>query len=421
MPIEVDVRAELETLLSTRAVQPDFQPIVDLITGETVAYEALARGPVGSPLQWPGPLFDAARTAGRIPDLDHLCRMRALETAADSALRGPFGLFVNVEPAAATVVDLPNALSAALREKGIRLVAELTERALVDDPARLLGFADRARAAGWAIALDDVGASTDSLALMPFLRPDVVKLDLGLVQRRPDGAVAETMTAVTAYAEQCHAVVLAEGIETEHHERVARSLGATLGQGWRYARPGPPAGLGATPVPRRPLTVWPSPAPPVSRSPFAAAATVRTPQRGAKSLLVEVSLLLERQAAELNRPAVVLSCFQEARWFTRATAQRYVDLATRTTLVVVLGQGLSAEPAPGVRGADLDDADPVVGEWALSVIGPHFAAALVAVDLGDDGPDRDRTFDYVLTYDRDVVLEVARSLMSRALPIAGAR
>nr|MDQ3342471.1 EAL domain-containing protein [Actinomycetota bacterium] len=41
----------------------------------------------------------------------------------------------------------------------------------------------RLREAGWGIALDDVGAEPASLALLPFVQPDVVKLDLRLVQR----------------------------------------------------------------------------------------------------------------------------------------------------------------------------------------------------------------------------------------------
>ncbi len=51
---------------------------------------------------------------------------------------------------------------------------------------------------------------------------------------------------------------------------------------------------------------------------------------------------------------------------------------------------------------------------------PHFAAALVARDLNDNGQDMKRTFDYVLTYDREVVLEIATSLMARTLPVTGA-
>ena len=83
-----------------------------------------------------------------------------------------------------------------------------------------------------------------SLAFLPLLAPDVVKLDLRLVQERPGPAIAEIMNAVNADAERTGAVVLAEGIETEEHLVMARALGATLGQGWLFGRPGPGAAPG---------------------------------------------------------------------------------------------------------------------------------------------------------------------------------
>src|SRR3712207_7120838 len=92
----------------------------------------------------------------------------------------------------------------------------------------------RVRELGWSIALDDVGADPMSLAFMPLLRPDVVKLDLRLVQDEPGPAIAEIMNAVNAYAERSGARVLAEGIENDHHLRMAKALGATLGQGWLF-------------------------------------------------------------------------------------------------------------------------------------------------------------------------------------------
>ncbi len=58
------------------------------------------------------------------------------------------------------------------------------------------------------------------------------------------------------------------------------------------------------------------------------------------------------------------------------------------------------------------------GEWAVAVLAPHFAAALLARDLGDDGPDADRRFEFALTYDRERVAAAARSLMSHITPQA---
>ena len=78
---------------------------------------------------------------------------------------------------------------------------------------------------------------------------------------------------------------------------------------------------------------------------------------------------------------------------------------------------MDEEPAPGVRGATLGADDPPLGEWSLVVLGPHFAAALVAQDLGDLGPDMDRRFTFARTYDRDLVIDAASALMGRVLPL----
>ena len=109
----------------------------------------------------------------------------------------------------------------------------------------------------------------------------------------------------------------------------------------------------------------------------------------------------------IGQTCVVAATFQEAKHFTVATTQRYRDLVERTGFVCALGEGLSPEPAPGVRGANLSPDDPVRGEWDVVVVGPHFAAALLARDLGDTGPDMQRTFDDALTYDRDTVIRAA--------------
>ena len=114
---------------------------------------------------------------------------------------------------------------------------------------------------------------------------------------------------------------------------------------------------------------------------------------------------------------VVLATFQQAAFFTPHTRRRYQRLARAAAFVGALGAGHAGRAAPRrPRGAPSPPNDPVVGEWDIAVVGPHYAGAMVARDLGDEGEDAERSFDYVLTYDRDLVLEVARSLMSRLLP-----
>jgi DICT domain-containing protein len=119
------------------------------------------------------------------------------------------------------------------------------------------------------------------------------------------------------------------------------------------------------------------------------------------------------EALGLGGEAVVLATFQDARFFTTDSRAKYERLAESAALVGALGRGLEAEPAPCVRGADLDADETLRGEWDVAVIAPHFAGAFVARDLGDDGPDADRRFDYFVTYERELVVAAARTLMAR--------
>jgi PAS domain S-box-containing protein len=396
-------------------VRSVFQPIVALDTGDVVAYEALARGPEGR-LERPDLLFAAARAAGRLAELDEVCRTAAFRGAVTQGLLAPNTLFVNVEPEVLDTAPLADLLAIADAAPGrLRVVMEITERALATRPAELLRTVERVRALGWGIALDDVGADSMSLAFMPLLRPDVVKLDLRLVQERPGPEVAQIMNAVNAYAEQSGALVLAEGIEDDSHLRIALGLGATLGQGWLFGHPA------AAPATDRASAELVLPAPVgladlAGTSPFACLPAAVPLRRAPKALLIELSKQLEREALRLGETAVVAAAFQEARHFTPSTTQRYRDLVERTGFVCALGEGLPVEPLPGLRGAALRPGDPVRGEWDVVVLGPHFGAALLARDLGDDGPDLERTFEYALTYERDTVVRAAHALLSRVAP-----
>ena len=397
-------------------VRSVFQPIVDLDTGRVVGYEALARGPEG-PLSSPAALFAAAREIGSLAELDEACRAAAFRGAAQQRLLSPLTVFVNVEPEVLETAPVEELLAIAAAAPGeLRIVMEITERALASRPAELLQTVQRVRDLGWAVALDDVGADAASLAFMPFVRPDVVKLDLALVQDRPGPAVAEIMNAVNAYAERTGALILAEGIETPHHLAAARGLGASLGQGWLFGRPqevpDPASGVLALHLPTR------EPAAPRAAitSPFSVLPTGTVLRRASKRLLVEVSKQLEREAMRLGETCVVASTFQHGRHFTPSTAQRYRDLVERTGFVCALGEQLPDEPVPGLRGAVLRADDPAIGEWDVVVVGPHFSAALLARDLGDTGSDMNRTFEYALTYDRDTVVEAARDLLLRVAP-----
>jgi EAL domain-containing protein (putative c-di-GMP-specific phosphodiesterase class I) len=401
-------------VLSGVSIRSVYQPIVDLWTREVVGFEALARGPAGSPLESPDELFEAAHAAGVVAELDWECRAAAVGGALAAGLPGALRLFVNAEPTA-MATPCPDHIVDTMRaaQRRLRPVLEVTERALTTDPAGLLAAVRDARRNGWDIALDDVGADPASLSLMPFLEPDVIKLDLRLVQQRTGVEAAAIMNAVMAHSERTGAIILAEGIETEAHRQKALALGATLGQGWLFGRPGalPPT----MPAPAQPLRGLTH----VERdgaTPFELIEGHKRTRVASKELLLPMSHHLERQALRSGEPLVVVSAFEHVDHFTDATRQRYSTLARHAAFVAALGVGMPAEPVAGVRGARLDDDDRLGGEWVVTCVGPHFAGALIARDLNDAGPDRQRRFAYVVTHDRDTVTTAARTMLDKVVP-----
>lgn len=400
----------LEDLLRDGGLHSVYQAFVDLDSGSVLAHEALLRGPAGTPWESPMVLLDAARARGRLVDLER-ASLRASVADAGRMSRGrPTTLFVNVEPSTLTANPDVILQEVAGRAANVQVVVEITERALAADLAGVLAGTERLRAAGCAIALDDVGVRPESLAFIPLLRPEVVKLDLGLLRSVSDVDTLTVAGAVRAYAEESGAEVVAEGVETPADLIRARVLGATLGQGWLWGR-GKPA---IAPTTFRPERFAAKPlGPSLQASPFQLFEAARRVRRAPKRLLLPLSQTIEVMALQARVPPVLLAGFEQAKFFTPATARRFTELAARLPFVGALGVGMPAVPAPGVRGAALAPQDPLATEWTVVVLGAHKAAAVVARDLGDDGPDSQREFEFVVSYDRALVTAAAHSLVGR--------
>jgi EAL domain-containing protein (putative c-di-GMP-specific phosphodiesterase class I) len=395
-------------VLDERAIFPLYQPIVELATGLLVAVEALARGPAGSVVETPDRLFAAAARAGCLPEVDMLCGARALEVARDAPDGVPPLVFVNAEPAAFARPLTPDLVKVISDDLPYRIVLEFTERALGAYPPGLLKIANMVHRFGNALALDDVGADPLSLAFLPLIEPEVVKLDMHIV-RRPDAAASiDTAAVVTAYAERTGAVVVAEGLESEGDVRNALALGAQWGQGWFWGRPGPLRALAGRPVhpdaklrpARQDLHV-------PTGTPFTYAAAHQPVRTGDRRLFDQFVERLMRMAGTAGVHAVVLGATADPAVST-GWLPRLASIADEAAFVGVAG------PAPAVpadtrvhfaaTSPDIHDRQ----ETTLAVIGPNFTSALCAEP--GDSPNSVR---FVLTHDADLAHMIGRMLLHR--------
>jgi EAL domain-containing protein (putative c-di-GMP-specific phosphodiesterase class I) len=410
-PTAATVGSLLAQIISERAVFPVFQPIVDLASRKIVGAEALARGPAGSPLEFPDALFRAATEAGVLTDLDQICVTRALRTAQAAGPAVPSLVFVNAEPAALHRPPSLELRTAVEDSDQFRIVLEFTERALSAAPAALLHVADRVHASGDAVALDDVGTDPLSLAFMPLVEPEVVKLDMHLLRSPHDPGTTAVAATVFGFAERTGATILAEGVETEDDAANALALGARWGQGWLFGRPGPLAAIAGRPVDRGVRLRPPQPGlRKPAGTPFGLASTRNPVRTGDPSMIGSVIAYVLTQAAGSGPHAMVLVCApndpgQLPAWLPRLTALR-----AHAGYVGLLSPALPPGPHP-IHTARLDGADPIGSEATLAVLGPHMAIALCMRRAEPAGSEPGT--DFVLTQDHDMVRVITRMIMQR--------
>lgn len=407
--------ADVAQIIRDGTIHTVFQPLVWLQDRRVAGLEALTRGPADHPLGMPDALFAAARTAGLLGALDGLCVRSALHAARAHGVDAYAPLLVNVE--ASTLTPDGVRTIAAMRD-GIapraKVVLEITEREIATDPAAVLAAAREARRVGLGVALDDVGADPASLALLPVLRPDVVKLDRQLIRGADRLRIAAVAAAVAAYAEATGAVVVAEGVEDDDDRAWAVTMGAHVGQGWLFGRPRALVELDTEVTPVGLLRE-----PPIEPgdTPFSLVAHQGDVRVARKAELLVMSRHLERMAAAWHADAaLVLASFQDELHVTERSARAYEAIAERSPLVVLFGAGVPTAPvprAPAVRGEPLALDDPLRDEWNVVVLGPHYAGALLSRDLGDRGADHDRRFAFVMTHRRELVVHAARTLLAR--------
>ena len=427
MTVSAPLRDGFNRAIAGIGLTAAFQPIVTLPDGHVVGYEALARWPHlnGTPRE---DVFDFAVQTGQAAQLERRCIDAAILGARDAGLPRGSHLFINCEATAPFLSRSESPILADGAER-FRLVFEVTERSLLSHPPTLLRKVVALREEGFAIALDDVGSDTNALALLDVLAPDVIKLDLSLVQSLSHYHQARTWAAVLAHHERAGAHVLAEGIETVEHLNRALALGATMGQGFRFGRPAALTSESTihTPWPpvrtQRPCVDFGSPFDTLARSGEDRVRPAPAIRRYRKDTVVALSRYFEQQALDANDPPMVLTALQRAEFFTGDTRTGHQRLALRSPLVAVFGCDVADDLGHGVRGVRFTPDDALNCQWIVVVLGATTAAALVSrevADLDGGGDDRDRFFDVTSSNDRTVVTGIARQLLSRMLQRAQA-
>jgi len=211
-----------------------FQPIVSCQSRTIHAYEALLRSDEES-LRSPGDILQAAEDLGRLDDLGRQVRRRVAEQVPEI----PAGIlvFVNLHPADLNDLQLLGPRSP-LMDLASRIVFEITERASLHRVNGLQKKLEELRAAGFRLAVDDLGAGYAGLTSMAQLEPEYVKLDMALIRGIHTHPTQQKLVqSMVNVCQQLDKLVIAEGVEDEAEHDTLRDMGCDLLQGYFFAKP----------------------------------------------------------------------------------------------------------------------------------------------------------------------------------------
>jgi diguanylate cyclase (GGDEF)-like protein/PAS domain S-box-containing protein len=228
-----------------------YQPIVDPVSGQLHALEALVRwqDPIRG-LLMPAEFVPFAEETGIIDRLGELVLELALRQRVAWRAQGfEPTVHVNVCPRELRRADFVERVAARLAAHDIdpgTLVVELTETAAMQDPSRVGPLLRELAATGVRIAIDDFGAGHSSLARLIALPVHILKIDRSFLARAPaDPGAAAVLTAVIGLARSLEMAAVAEGVETEEQREQLVQLGCPLAQGFLLGRPGPASDMDA--------------------------------------------------------------------------------------------------------------------------------------------------------------------------------
>lgn len=241
--------AELRQAIEQDKLELYVQPQIDLKQRHLVAAEVLIRWQhprLG--MLAPEDFLALAEQLGVIYSLTEWVLERAIAMLAE--LQTDFAtmkIAVNISSKDLLQDELLDTIGRLLQDYAVkpdRLVLELTERALTDDPVSAITMLQRLKNLGVELALDDFGTGFSSLFHLRQLPISHVKIDCSFIHQLHKSETHMAITgAIIDIARNLELGVVAEGIEESLVEQKLIRMGCTLGQGFFYSRPFELSGL----------------------------------------------------------------------------------------------------------------------------------------------------------------------------------
>ena len=229
---------QFDKLMTERQVTPYYQPIVDLASGETIAYEVLGRSRLYG-IETPGAMFRAASKLNLEVQLSNMLRWEGvLQSSCFTTLPH---LFVNTHPRELVEAGLIEAMRAIRETRPLQpLTLEIHEGA-VSNVKQMIEIRAALADLDIRLAFDDFGAGQARLVELVNVKPDYLKFDITLIHEL-DEASSQKQQMVSSLVRMVRDIgiaPLAECVEREQESAICIDLGFELAQGYLFGKPAP--------------------------------------------------------------------------------------------------------------------------------------------------------------------------------------
>ncbi|GAA2904135.1 hypothetical protein Acy02nite_52170 [Actinoplanes cyaneus] len=240
----LELRSALDHAVNEGHFLLHYQPIVDLVTGYAVGFEALVRWAHPSRgVITPEEFIEVAEESGLIVPMGRWVLEEALRTVSEWRRILPPGgapyVSVNVSVRQFREAGFVEQVRNALHHTGVppqSLMLEITETLLMkDDEQRIWADLSVLREMGIRIAIDDFGTGYSSLGYLRQRPIDIVKIDKTFIDDMVTSP--QLVGGIVSLARSLQLVVVAEGIEDMAHRDLLVRMGCPLGQGFLFSSP----------------------------------------------------------------------------------------------------------------------------------------------------------------------------------------
>ena len=238
------VQHELHRALQGNEISVLYQPQVDLLTGEAVSCEALARWrtPDGRQIS-PGEFVPVAESSGLINPLGELVLTTVCRQLVEWQAIGcrPPRTAVNLSPKQLHAREFVERVRELIATTGARpdwLTMEITENAVMEDLPSAMRVMDGLNRLGITLALDDFGTGHSSLSYLKNFDIHTLKIDRSFVKDLTEDDRALAIVESIIHLGQGRSLrIVAEGIETQDQYDMLAEMGCDVGQGYHIAHP----------------------------------------------------------------------------------------------------------------------------------------------------------------------------------------